>query len=72
MDFRERRLYHQIHPLKLATDTGVTPKSLYYRRIAPAIIVGFVPPIAVSAWMMIWPLALEGMKNSALGKYIST
>lgn len=72
MDFRERRLYHQIHPLKLATDTGVTPKSLYHRRIAPTIIVGFVPPFAVSAWMMIWPLALEGMKNSALGKYIST
>jgi len=25
MDFQEKKLYHQIHPLKLATDIGVTP-----------------------------------------------
>jgi hypothetical protein len=25
MDFREKKLYHQIHPLKLGTDIGVTP-----------------------------------------------
>jgi hypothetical protein len=26
MDFREKKLYHQIHPLKLVTDIGVTLK----------------------------------------------
>ena len=74
MDFREKRLYHQIHPFKLATDIGVTPIFLFFlwqRRIAPAIIVGFVPPILVSTAMMIWPPDLERMKNSALGNYIS-
>jgi hypothetical protein len=74
MDFRERKLYHQIHPLKLATDIGVTPISLYLlwqRRIAPAIVVGFVPPVVVSVVMMIWPPDLERLKRTALGQYIS-
>jgi hypothetical protein len=74
MDFREKKLYHQIHPFKLATDIGVTPIflfSLWRHRIAPALVVGFVPPILVSAAMMIWPPDLEKLKNSALGNYIS-
>jgi hypothetical protein len=74
MDFREKKLYHQIHPFKLATDIGVTPIFLFFlwkHRIAPAIVVGFVPPILVSAAMMIWPPDLEKLKNSALGNYIS-
>jgi len=48
IDFREKRLYHQIHPLKLATDIGVTPIFLFFlwrHQITPAIIVGFVPPV---------------------------
>jgi hypothetical protein len=63
MGFREKKLYHQIHPFKLATDIGVTPIFLYFfgkHRIVPAIIVGFVPPILVSAAMMIWPPISKG------------
>ena len=74
MIFRERKLYHQIHPLKLATDIGATLISLYFlwqHWIVSALIVGFAPPILVSAAMMIWPPDLERIKNSALGKYIS-
>ena len=74
MDFREKKLYHQIHPLKLATDIAVTPIflfSLWRHRIALAIIVGFVPPAIVSAAMMLWPPDLERLKKSALGKYAS-
>jgi hypothetical protein len=74
MNFRERKLYHQIHPLKLATDIGVTPISLYFlwrHWIAPAIVIGFVPPVAVSVTMMIWPPDLERLKRSVLGQYIS-
>lgn len=74
IDFREKRLYHQIHPLKLATDIGVTPIFLFFlwrHQITPAIIVGFVPPVIVSAAMMLWPPDLKRLKNSALGKYIS-
>jgi hypothetical protein len=74
MDFREKKLYHQIHPFKLTTDIGVTPIFLFFlwqHRIAPAIILGFVPPILVSTAMMIWPPDLEKLQNSALGNYIS-
>jgi hypothetical protein len=74
MAFREKKLYHQIHPLKLATDIGVTPISLYFlwqHRIAPAIVVGFAPPVVVSVAMMIWPPDLERLKRSVLGQYIS-
>ena len=51
MDISEKRLYHQIHPLKLATDIGVTPIFLYLawgHEIVPALLVGFVPPILVN------------------------
>jgi hypothetical protein len=74
MDFREKRLYHQIHPVKLATAIGVTSIFVFFlwqHRLAPALVVGFVPLIFVSTAMMIRPLDLEKLKNSALGNYIS-
>lgn len=40
MNFKEKRLYHQIHPLKLATDVSVTPIFLFFlwhHKIAPAL-----------------------------------
>jgi len=46
--------YHQIHPLKLVTDIGVTPVFFLWRhQVVPALIIGFVPPVIVSAAMMI-------------------
>jgi len=74
MDFRERKLYHQIHPVKLATDIGVTPIFLFFlwrHQIAHALVVGFLPPIMVSSAMMIWPPDLESLKYSSLGSYVS-
>lgn len=74
MNLREKELYHQIHPLKLATDIGVTPIFLFFlwhHHILRALLVGFVPPVLVSAAMMIWPPDLERLKNSSLGKYVS-
>lgn len=74
MNFRGKRLYHQIHPLKLATDIGVTPiflSLLWRHQIARALLVGFAPPVVVSAAMMIWPPDLERLRNSSLGKYVS-
>jgi len=74
MNFREKKLYHQIHPLKLATDIGVTPiflLFLWHHHIARALLVGFVPPVIVSGAMMIWPPDLERLKNSSLGNYVS-
>ena len=73
MDFQEKKLYHQIHPLKLATDIGVTPLSLYFvweHRVLPALLVGFVPPLVVSLAMLKWTPNLEKAKRSAFGRYV--
>jgi hypothetical protein len=73
VDFREKKLYHQIHPLKLATDIGVTPIALYFvweHRVLPALLVGFVPPLVVSLAMLKWTPDLEKLKRSAFGSYI--
>lgn len=73
MDFKEKKLYHQIHPLKLATDIGVVPPALYFlwqHRSLPAAVIAFIPPVLVSAVMMKWPPDLERLKSSRLGRYI--
>jgi hypothetical protein len=60
MDFREKKLCHQIHPRKLATDIGVTPLSLYFvweHRVLPALLVGFVPPLRL------FPVLIRAMPN---------
>ena len=73
MDFAEKRLYHQVHPIKLAVDIGVTFPFLYFlwhHEIIPALVVGFVPPAVISAAMLRWTPNLEGIKRSALGRYL--
>lgn len=73
LDFKEKRLYHQIHPLKLATDIGVVPPVLYLlwvHRALPAVLIAFLPPILVSAAMMKWTPDLEWLKNSRAGHYL--
>jgi hypothetical protein len=73
VNFRDWQLYHQIHPLKLAIDVGVTPVALYLlwtHRLLPALLVAFVPPIVVSLAMIRWRPDLEALRQSALGRYI--
>jgi len=75
VDFEEKRLYHQIHPVKLFTDIGVTPISLYFlwqHQVWFSIIAAFVPPILISSVMMIWPPVsdLERIRASVSGKYL--
>jgi hypothetical protein len=73
VNLREKRLYHQIHPLKLATDIGVTPIALYLvwqHRPLAAVVAGLGPPIFVSAAMMWWTPHLEMLKASKLGRYV--
>src|SRR5699024_7412743 len=67
VEFQEKKLYHQIHPLKLLTDwiTGVI--SLYIlwsHQIVTALIVMFVPSILVSIIIMKY-VNLEKLKNSS-------
>jgi len=69
---REKSLYHQIHPLKLATDISAEFVSLYLfwkHKLLAGMLVFLVPPVIVSALIM--RLAkLETYKQSALGRYI--
>ena len=52
MTLQEKSLYHQIHPLKLATDIGATFPSLcllWQHQLVFGLVVTFVPSIIVSA-----------------------
>jgi len=72
MTFREKRLYHQIHPLKLSTDwsTGLIALPLLWRRrLGPALLVGVVPSIVVSG-LLVRGADLEPYKRSAFGRYL--
>ena len=72
MDIKEKKLYHQIHPIKLLTDwvTGII--SLYFlwlHQLSIAIMVMFIPAIVVSI-VIIKYVNLRNIKHSAFGKYI--
>src|SRR5579863_2246398 len=72
MTTQEKRLYHQIHPLKLATDISAEVASLYLfwkHRLLAGMLVLLVPPVIASTLIM--RLAnLEIYRQSALGRYI--
>jgi len=73
MNTREKSLYHQIHPLKLATDwsTGLIALYLLWQHdLLPALVVAFVPSVIVSLVLMQW-VNLGAYKQSSFGAYIS-
>lgn len=72
MTLKEKSLYHQIHPLKLATDIGCEPLSLYcfWRHdFVLGLATHFVPPIAVSLMMILFG-DFEAIKRSRAGAYL--
>jgi len=72
MDFREKQLYHQIHPAKLFTDWSTGFIALYFlwqHNLVVALIIMFVPSITVSL-LMVRYLDLEKYKQSPFGRYI--
>ena len=72
MTFREKQLYHQIHPLKLATDISAEIVSLYLfwkRKLLAGMRVVLVPPV-IASMLIIRLVDLEGYKESAFGRYI--
>ena len=73
MEFAERVLYHQIHPLKLFTDVStafIAAALLWAHRLGEAMIVGFVPAIVMSAILLKWA-DLEPYRASRFGRYVS-
>jgi len=70
---QEKRLYHQIHPLKLATDwsTGIIALVLlWHHALVTAVIVGVVPSAVVSV-LLIRYADLEPYKSSSFGRYVA-
>jgi hypothetical protein len=72
MSFKEKYLYHQIHPLKLITDAGAGfgLYPLWHHHFAFALIVMLAPPPLISFLLMRFA-NLEPYRQSALGKYIA-
>jgi hypothetical protein len=72
MTLREKVLYHQIHPAKLATDILAEPVSLYFfwrHELALGLATHFAPPIIASALVMTLS-DLAPLKDSRLGRYV--
>jgi hypothetical protein len=70
---QEKVLYHQIHPLKLATDIAAEVVSLYFfwqHRLLLALLLHLLPPIAGS-FVVLRFCNLEGQKESAFGRYVA-
>ena len=73
VEFAERVLYHQIHPVKLFTDVataGIAAALLWQHRLGAALVVGFVPSMLVTAALLRWA-NLEPYRASAFGRYVA-
>jgi hypothetical protein len=70
----ERVLYHQIHPLKLATDFLAEVVSLpliWHGRYRPGLAVHFLAPVIGSAVVLRRDDDLERLKASAPGRHVA-
>ncbi len=72
MNTREKALYHQAHPAKLATDISTSIVStflLWTNQVILGLSIGIIPSIIVSA-LIIRYLNLENYRSSRLGQYV--
>ena len=72
MTLQEKTLYHQIHPLKLATDISTAVVScalLWIHRAPTALVVGLIPSILISL-LLIGFADLASLKHSRFGDYV--
>ena len=72
MDAREKALYHQIHPAKLATDVAGALASLYLfwqGEVVWGLVVTLVPSILASV-LVIRYADLETLRGSPAGRYL--
>jgi hypothetical protein len=73
MTFREKQLYHQIHPLKLGTDSSAAIVSTYFfwvHNIPLGILTMLLPPIVASS-IMLATMDFSWIKASAVGRYLA-
>jgi hypothetical protein len=72
MTREERFLYHQIHPLKLATDIGTSAVSsflLWQHRLVAGLVLAFLPSIVATASIVRW-VDLGAYARSPVGRYV--
>lgn len=72
MTLRDRVLYHQVHPLKLATDIGTTLLAvplLWQHNLALGLAVALAPPVVASALLLRFA-DLRPIASSRLGSYL--
>jgi hypothetical protein len=72
MTLKEKILYHQVHPAKLAADIGAAVVSLYFfwqHDLVVGLLIHLVPP-PIGSFAVIRFANLEGYKSSQLGLYL--
>jgi hypothetical protein len=72
MTFKEKMLFHQIHPAKLATDGLAAAVSLYFlwqHQLLIGLALHFLPPI-LATWLLLRYAALEPYQQSPFGRYV--
>jgi hypothetical protein len=72
MNFADKAVYHQIHPLKLGTDILASLVSLYFfweHKFFIGLILHLAPPI-IASLAVIYGFDLEPQRQSALGQYV--
>jgi hypothetical protein len=69
----EQVLYHQVHPLKLATDIGAQIVSLYFfwtHQLIWGLVAMFVPP-PIASFALLRLVDFAYVRDSALGRYLA-
>jgi hypothetical protein len=72
MNFADKVLYHQIHPLKLGTDILASLVSLYFfwqHKFLVGLILHLAPPI-IASLVVIYAVDLEPQRQSVFGQYV--
>ena len=72
LTLQEKALYHQVHPLKLATDISAQVVSTYFfwvHNLALGLVTMLVPPIVMSA-LLLNTLNFTWIRDSAVGRYL--
>jgi hypothetical protein len=72
MTLKEKIIFHQVHPAKLATDSAAAVVSLYFfwqHRLVLGLLTHFNPPLVASA-MVLRYASLQGYKGSRAGAYL--